>query len=182
MAPGRTRLPTQSLRGGDRPLDTPIPNTPDLLGLRATDCTGSPEGTTDRDFPSGELLHRSAPISAGIAIKSQLAELEIRTEQRTPNPGVRSSSPWRHTRSDLGLPLRVISYAPGLSWFSGRARSVLRACSAVRCWRAGRSFTVQIPRGSQPGSPRRLNGSYKPGNHPSPRPDNRNRPPGRYRR
>src|SRR5271157_6598322 len=44
-----------------------------------------------------------SPIFAGTAIKSQLVALVNRTEQRTLNPRVRGSSPWRRTRTDLGF-------------------------------------------------------------------------------
>src|SRR5487761_1549337 len=45
-------------------------------------------------------------------MKSQLTGLDIRTEQRTLNPRVRGSSPWRRTRTDLSSPRRWLSARP----------------------------------------------------------------------
>ena len=45
----------------------------------------------------------SRDIFAGTGVKAQVVAERYRTEQRTLNPRVRGSSPWRRTRSDLGF-------------------------------------------------------------------------------
>jgi hypothetical protein len=42
-------------------------------------------------------------IFAGTGVKAQVIATNPRTEQRTLNPRVRGSSPWRRTRPDLGF-------------------------------------------------------------------------------
>ena len=72
---------------------------------------------SDVAFQPGSSRYHAVPepalvscISAGTAMKSQLVTSVNRTEQRTLNPRVRGSSPWRRTRYDLGLyPFRVPS-------------------------------------------------------------------------
>jgi hypothetical protein len=61
-----------------------------------------------------------SPQSAGSIMKSQLVATGNRTEQRTLNPRVRGSSPWRRTRSDLVF---LSSLYPGRMPFPGHVCS-----------------------------------------------------------
>src|SRR6516165_3715112 len=69
--------------------------------LRA--CSDAPV-QTGSDRPSLVLFFTcQGHIFAGTAMKAQVVTRDHRTEQRTLNPRVRGSSPWRRTRTDLGF-------------------------------------------------------------------------------
>jgi hypothetical protein len=50
-----------------------------------------------------QILRRLHGNSAGVSVKAQGVRFGLRKNQRTLNPRVRGSSPWRRTRTDLGF-------------------------------------------------------------------------------
>ena len=77
--------------------------------MGCSDRSGSGSATTGRD---SHLLLRCATIAKSHAPLAQLAE------QRTLNPRVRGSSPWRRTRTDLGFyKSQVFSLCPVCPYF-----------------------------------------------------------------
>jgi hypothetical protein len=89
-------------------------------------------------------------LTSGRCQRAPLAQL---AEQRTLNPRVRGSSPWRRTCDDLGFyDPRSFFCAPGLSRFPTRARSLLARWTAVAAGSA-RPVSADWSRPEKPGAP-----------------------------